>query len=194
MVAVVAVVVASAAVAVVLRARGPDSEARAGGAPSSVRPSTVPTVSGTARPPTAAVRPDSRTEVGFVWVPLAGWRRSAVSPSNVHYHSPDGAQEIAGGHILARGAELLTQWENFEKESRDVEDYKKIRLERTTFQGRPAVIWEYTFTQQGKPRQGRQIGFNAGGKSYQINVWYEIPARAEAPRNYTRVTDSFVPL
>ncbi|MEU8886554.1 protein kinase [Streptomyces sp. NPDC048442] len=196
-----AVLVAGAVVTAVLLGRGEDpgqnnnsSGNNSSASSSTSKPSVAPTVAGTARPPTSGVRPGSRNEIGFSWVPPTGWTRSARSPSNVHYHSPDGTQEIAAAYTLVRGGDLLTQWENFEKESHDVQDYRKIRLERTTFQGRPAVVWEYTFTQEGKPRQGRQTGFNAGGKSYQINVWFEIPARAEAFRNYERVTESFVPL
>jgi hypothetical protein len=153
-----------------------------------------PTVAGTARPPTGAARPGARNETGFSWIPPAGWRRSAKSPANVHYHSPDGSQEIAAAYTLAQGEDLLTQWQRFEEDSHDVQDYQKIRLEPTTFHGMPAVIWEYTYAEGGTPRQGRQIGFNAGGKSYQINVWFKIPARAEAFKNYERVTESFEPL
>ncbi|MGW7416815.1 hypothetical protein [Streptomyces sp. NPDC054863] len=187
---------AGAAVTVVLLGRDddPGPNNNSSGNSSSGRPSVAPTVAGTARPPTSGIRPGSRNEIGFSWAPPTGWTRSARSPSNIHYHSPDGTQEIAAAYTLVRGGDLLTQWEDFEKESHDVQDYQKIRLERTTFQGRPAVVWEYTFTQEGKPRQGRQTGFNAGGKSYQINVWFEKPARAEAFRNYDRVTESFVPL
>ncbi|MFI5804556.1 protein kinase [Streptomyces sp. NPDC051561] len=153
-----------------------------------------PTVAGTARPPTTAVLPGSRNETGFAWVPPSGWTRSAKSPSNVHYHSPNGTQEIAASYSLARGGDLLKQWEQFEADSHDVLGYAKIRLERTTFQGRPAIIWEYYFTQSDRPWQARQIGFNAGGKSYQLNVWFEKTARDEAFGNYERVTDSFVAL
>jgi hypothetical protein len=187
------VAVAVVATLVIVLTQGNDP-GRTGGSASSGGPSTVPTVAGTTRPPTSGVRPGNRNETGFAWVPPSGWPRSAKSPSNIHYHSPDGTQEIAASFGLARGGDLLKQWEQFEADSRDVAGYAKIRLERTTFQGRPAIIWEYTFTQAGKPWQARQIGFNAAGKSYQLNVWFEQAARAEAFRSYQRVTESFVPL
>ena len=126
--------------------------------------------------------------------PPAGRTRSAKSPSNVHYHSPDGQQEIAASYALARGGDLLTQWQQFERESGDAPGYGKLRLERTTFRGRPAIIWEYVFTQAGAPWRARQLGFTAGGKSYQLNIWYDAAARRAALTTYDRVTASFTPL
>ncbi|MFJ2741938.1 protein kinase [Streptomyces sp. NPDC087440] len=187
------VVVALGIAVTLVLTQGGGSPADKAAAPSTGT-SQKPTVAGTARPPTGADRPGARNETGFSWVPPSGWTRSAKNPANVHYHSPDGTQEIAAAYTLAQGEDLLTQWQKFEEESHDVQDYQKIRLERTTFQGRPAVIWEYTYAEGGTPRQGRQIGFNAGGKSYQINVWFEKPARVEAFKNYERVADSFEPL
>ncbi|WP_277029469.1 hypothetical protein, partial [Actinacidiphila oryziradicis] len=41
-------------------------------------------------------------------------------------------------------------------------DYRKITLQRSTFRGHPAVVWEYALTHNGLPRHGRQIGFQIG--------------------------------
>ncbi|MER5882216.1 serine/threonine-protein kinase [Streptomyces sp. NPDC001941] len=165
-----------------------------------------PTVAGTSRPqsppqsptrsgsPAPTLAPGSRDETGFAWVPPAGWTRSAKSPSNVHYHAPDGTQEIAASYALARGGDLLTQWQEAERGQDDVPGYGNIRLERTTFRGAPAVIWEYRFTQGGDAWLARQLGFTSGGKSYQLNVWYAAAVRTAALAAYERVTDSFVPL
>ncbi|MFE0625788.1 protein kinase [Streptomyces sp. NPDC058864] len=164
-----------------------------------------PVVAGTSRPPssgagspaapsTGAPAPGERNETGFAWVPPQGWTRSAKSPSNVHYHSPDGQQEIAASYALARGGDLLEQWRAFEAGSHDVPGYRRTRLERTSFRGRPAVVWEYSFTQAGAPWKARQLGFTEGGKSYQLNVWYAASARSAAPAVYDRVAESFRPL
>ncbi|HET6857426.1 MAG TPA: serine/threonine protein kinase, partial [Streptomyces sp.] len=168
------------------------------------KPSSSPTVAGTSRPPSSngtgggtaepTPPPGSRNETGFAWAPPKGWTRSAKSPSNVHYHSPDGQQEIAASYALARGGDLLAQWEQAEQGSQDVPGYRKERLERTAFKDRPAIVWEYFFTQDGRPWRARQLGFNAGGKSYQVNIWYAADTRTEALRTYDRVTDSFTPL
>jgi serine/threonine protein kinase len=162
-----------------------------------------PQVLGTSRPPStasapapsiSAPAPGTRDETGFSWVPPKGWTRTAKSPSNIHYHSPDGNEEIAASYALAGGGDLLSQWRTSEAASHDVPDYRKIRLERTTFRGRPAVIWEYTFTDNGVPWQARQLGFTTGGKAYQLNIWYAATVRAAALRAYDSVTTSFTPL
>ncbi|MFI2349401.1 protein kinase [Streptomyces sp. NPDC019443] len=158
-----------------------------------------PTVAGTSQappttPPPTTPPPGTRSETGFAWAPPKAWTRSAKSPSNVHYHSPDGTQEIAASYALARGGDLLTQWQQFERDSHDAPGYRKLRLERTTFRGNPAIIWEYVFTQDGAPWRASQLGFTAGGKSYQLNIWYDAAARRAALTNYDRVTESFTPL
>jgi serine/threonine protein kinase len=160
-----------------------------------------PVVAGTSRPPataaaspTGTTTPGGRNETGFAWEPPRGWTRSAKSPSNVHYHAPDGQQEIAASYALVRGGDLLKQWRAFESGSHDVPGYRKTRLERTSFRGRPAVVWEYSFTQAGAPWKARQLGFTEGGKSYQLNIWYAAAAESAALAAYDRVTDSFRPL
>ncbi|MDX6348154.1 MAG: eukaryotic-like serine/threonine-protein kinase [Streptomyces sp.] len=165
-------------------------------------------VAGTSRPPASAfastsastsaspsaIAPGARNETGFSWVPPEGWTRTAKSPSNVHYHSPDGRQEVAASYALAGGGDLLTQWRKFEAGSHDVPGYRRIRLERTTLRGRPAVVWEYAFTQDGAQWRARQLGFTSGGKAYQLNIWYAAQVRAAALRNYRDLTESFEPL
>ncbi|MBD0747325.1 hypothetical protein BG418_37505 [Streptomyces sp. CBMA152] len=156
----------------------------------------TPTVAGTSRPPSTPP-PGTIGETGFAWAPPKGWTRTAKSPSNIHYHAPGGKQEIAASYALARGGDLMTQWQEAEQGSHDVPGYRNIRLERTTFNGRPAIAWDYYFTQNGDPWKARQMGFDEGGKSYQVNIWYEAATTAEADdalRTYSAVTSSFTPL
>ncbi|MFF3558828.1 serine/threonine-protein kinase [Streptomyces sp. NPDC002574] len=164
-----------------------------------------PVVAGTSRPPATAsagaspttsptTASSGRNETGFAWQPPHGWTRTAKSPSNVHYHAPDGQEEIAASYALARGGDLLKQWQDFEAGSHDVPDYRKIRLERTTFRGRPAVVWDYSFSQAGVPWKARQLGFTEGGKSYQVNIWYAAAGEPAALSVYEEVTASFRPL
>lgn len=182
-------------------------------APGSVRHETV--VAGTGRPPVSAtatatgpatrpatstatatgtpLAPGTRDETGFSWLPPPGWTRTAKSPSNIHYHSPDGDAETAASYALTGGGDLLAQWRTFEAGSHDVPGYRNIRLGRTTFRGGPAVIWEYAFTKDGVRWRARQLGFTSGGKTYQLNIWYAAANRAAALRSYEAVTESFLP-
>ncbi|MFF3329538.1 protein kinase [Streptomyces sp. NPDC002888] len=164
---------------------GPDSPLSS--TPSTTTPSS--TVEGTSRPP--ILPPGAHPEAGgYAWVTPKGWRRDVKTGAEVHYTSPDGKQELVAKSSLARG-DLMETWKTSEENAHQGQAYRKIRLEETTFQGHPAVVWEYTFTLQGTPWHARLLGFNANGKSYQINTWYQPTVEPEALRTYDRVKDSF---
>nr|WP_189261741.1 serine/threonine protein kinase [Streptomyces fuscichromogenes] len=148
------------------------------------------TVAGTARP--RSLPPGTHEEAGgFAWAPPAGWRRDVKTGAEVHYTSPDGRQELVAKSSLARG-DLMDTWTASERSAHQGEDYAKIRLAGTTFRGHPAVVWEYTFTLRGTPWHARLLGFDAGGKSYQINTWYQPAVEAQAVRTYERVKEGFI--
>ncbi|MGW6928098.1 serine/threonine-protein kinase [Streptomyces sp. NPDC054950] len=159
------------------------------GSGSGATPSVSPTVEGTFRPP--SLPPGTHQEAGgFAWATPKGWRRDVKTGAEVHYTSPDGSQELVAKSSLARG-DLMDTWRTSERNAHQGRDYSKIRLEETTFRGRPAVVWEYTFTLQGTPWHARLLGFNESGKSYQINTWYQPAAEAAALKTYEKVKDSF---
>ncbi|MGW1746442.1 protein kinase domain-containing protein [Streptomyces sp. NPDC002092] len=151
-----------------------------------------PTVEGTSRP--QSLPPGAHREAGgFAWAPPQGWRRDLKTGAEVHYTSPDGTQELVAKSSLARG-DLMETWQKSEQDAHQGQDYRKIRLEKTTFRGTPAVLWEYTFTMKGTPWHARLLGFDQDGKSYQINTWYQPETEAQALKTYDRVKDSFTVL
>ncbi|MFF7893813.1 protein kinase [Streptomyces sp. NPDC007907] len=152
----------------------------------------APTVEGTARP--QSLPPGTHREAGgFAWATPDGWRRDVKTGAEVHYTSPDGSQELVGKSSLARG-DLLETWQTSERNAHQGQDYRKIRLEETTFRGHPAVVWEYTFTLKGVHWHARLLGFNVTGKSYQVNTWYEAGIEEQALATYEKVRDSFTVL
>ena len=195
------VVAAGAVVAIVLSTTsGSPDDSRAGSSSSSSptasasTPGDSPssTVEGTSRP--QSLPPGAHREAGgFAWATPQGWRRDVKTGAEVHYTSPDGAQELAAKSSLARG-DLMDTWRTSEENARQGTDYQKIRLEKTTFRGHEAVVWEYTFTLKGVPWHARLLGFNAGGKSYQINTWYQPDIEQQALKVYEKVRDSFTVL
>lgn len=170
---------------------GAKSEAQATPTPTaSTSPS--PTVEGTSRP--QSLPPGAHREAGgFAWATPKDWRRDVKTGAEVHYTSPDGTQELAAKSSLARG-DLMDTWKTSEENARQGQDYRKIRLEDTEFQGHPAVVWEYTFTLKGVPWHARLLGFNADGKSYQVNTWYQPQTETQALKTYEKVKNSFTVL
>ncbi|MFJ3287491.1 protein kinase [Streptomyces sp. NPDC086669] len=191
-----AVVVSGAVVAgVLLNGGGSPGGAKAGSgasASASASVSSSPTVEGTSRP--QSLPPGAHREAGgFAWATPKGWKRDVKTGAEVHYTAPDGTQELAAKSSLARG-DLMDSWEQSEQDARRGADYRKIRLERTTFRDHPAVVWEYSFTLQGEPWHARLLGFTVDGKSYQINTWYRPEAEERALETYGQVRDSFTVL
>ncbi|NUT25815.1 MAG: protein kinase [Streptomyces sp.] len=195
----VGVAAAGAVVAVVLATdfgapkddKADSSSSPGSSAASSPGPGPSATVEGTSRP--KSLPPGSRREAGgFAWVPPEDWRRDVKTGSEVHYTSPDAQQELAAKSSLARD-DLMDSWQKSEENAQQGQ-YRKIRLERTTFRGHPAVVWEYTFTLQGAPWHAQLLGFTVDGKSYQINTWYRPEAEGEALKTYEKVKDTFTVL
>ncbi|MFK0280125.1 serine/threonine-protein kinase [Streptomyces sp. NPDC090499] len=188
----IAAVATALAVLLTTTTGGGDSDKATGtsSTPSTPTPtSPAPTVEGTARP--RSLPPGTHEEAGgFAWAPPAGWRRDVKTGAEVHYTSPDGSQELVARSSLARG-NLMDSWSASEQSAHQGRDYTKIRLAGTTFRGHPAVVWEYTFTLGGTPWHARLLGFDAGGKSYQINTWYQPAVEAQAVRTYEKVKESF---
>ncbi|MEV5610317.1 serine/threonine-protein kinase [Streptomyces sp. NPDC052225] len=183
------VLVAGAAVALALALPGGGSEAGGDPTPTS-RP---PTVAGTSRAPSTTLPPGARQEVGFAWVPPRDWKRSVRTAAEVHYTSPDGSQELAAQSALAKD-DLLATWRKSEHDAHQGQAYEKIRLGRTTFRGRPAVIWEYLFTLDGRRWHAEQLAFEQGSQSYQISTWYEVGrGEPQARRTYANVKKTFTP-
>ncbi|UNO44160.1 serine/threonine protein kinase [Streptomyces sp. MST-110588] len=144
---------------------------------------------GTGGPATGAPR---RYEAGFTWVPPVGWNRTAESPSDITYSTTDGAVLISARQNASTGGDLLTIWQRYEAQQHDVPGYRKIALQRAVFHGHPAVTWEFAYTRDGdKPAHGRQLGFRAAGRTYQINLWYLDSSGTAALRAYERVKESF---
>ncbi|MFG3720464.1 protein kinase [Streptomyces massasporeus] len=171
-------------------ATGDTTAGTTGGSSGGTTPS--PTVEGTTRPQT--LPPGTHREAGgFAWATPDGWRRDVKTGAEVHYTSPDGSQELVGKSSLARG-DLLETWQTSERNAHQGQDYRKIRLEETTFRGHPAVVWEYTFTLKGVHWHARLLGFNVTGKSYQVNTWYQEENEQEALATYEQVKDSFTVL
>jgi hypothetical protein len=168
------------------------SAAASASVPHTVVSSPSPTVAGTSRPPSLPA--GARTEAGlYAWVPPRDWERVAQSGAEVHYTSPDRTQEIVANATPAQG-DLLQQWRQAEQVRRNGLNYQRIRLEKSTFRGTPAVVWEYTVTAKGRPWHVRLLGFRAHGTSYEISTWYDPDIEDRATTVYDRVTSSFTSL
>ncbi|MEV0486597.1 hypothetical protein AB0I69_39135 [Streptomyces sp. NPDC050508] len=130
---------------------------------------------------------------GFAWVPPKGWERVLASGTEIHYISPEGNQELVAKSSLARG-NLMQTWQASEQNASQAESYRRISFLRATFRGWPAVVWEYSFTLEGVSWHALLLSFDAYGKSYQVNTWYQPKTGVQALKIYSVVKDSFTVL
>jgi eukaryotic-like serine/threonine-protein kinase len=206
--------VAAVVAAVIVATGGGAAREVPHGAPGTGAPSSAPSLAAAApahraAPPSASAAAPSRTrpasaspdglrdEGPFSWAPPQGWRRT-IAPSAIFYHAPDGQRQIAASSGIATGADPLGQWMDSARsqETKNAEPgYRRSLLGRTTFHSHPAAVWEYTYTDaaSGRPWQARQLRFTAGGKAYELDVWYDASVRTAALRAYDLVTASFTP-
>ncbi|MEU6958974.1 serine/threonine-protein kinase [Streptomyces chrestomyceticus] len=188
---------AAAVVVILVASQGADPGGTAGAGAGTGRPSATGAGAGTGTATDtgsgdpAAPSGARRTENGFSWVPPAGWNRTEESTSDITYSTRDGSTLVSARQDPSSGGDLLAVWQQYEAQQHDVPGYRRVRLERTTFQGHPAVEWEFAYTRDGKPAHGRQLGFRAGNRTYQLNLWYLDSAEAAALRAYERVKESF---
>jgi eukaryotic-like serine/threonine-protein kinase len=188
----VAVLTAGAVTVAVLATRQTSDHAgRTPASPATASVTAASTAASTAAAGERTVAPGARREAaGFAWVPPEGWRRDDRG-AEVYYVAPDGGQQIVAKGSAARD-DLLTTWKASERDYSDNSpSFRTIRLERTTYEGHPAVVWEYTYTLKGEPWHARLLGFTAGFRSYQLNTWYRPGAERRAVTVYDKVKKGF---
>ncbi|MGR3932359.1 serine/threonine-protein kinase [Streptomyces sp. BRA346] len=99
-----------------------------------------------------------------------GWKLSDRTSDGVKYIDPSRLVEITIGTVNPAGPSPVAHFRDIEANTKKNYDvYRRLRLDRTTFRGQPAAIWECTF--DGKVRTFRAIdlGFGReGGKEYDV--------------------------
>ncbi len=100
-----------------------------------------------------------------------GWKRvDKASAEQVTYTDPSRLVELTIGTVNPAGANPESHFQNIEANTKlNYSTYRKLRMQRTTFQGKPAAVWEFTF--QGQVRAFRAIDFGfgeEGGTEYDI--------------------------
>ncbi|MGW2288207.1 protein kinase domain-containing protein [Streptomyces phaeochromogenes] len=99
------------------------------------------------------------------------WKRDGkASSEQVTYTDPSGLVGLTIGTVNPAGANPESHFQNIEANTKlNYSTYRKLRMQRTTFQGKPAAVWEFTF--QGQVRAFRAIDFGfgeEGGTEYDI--------------------------
>ncbi|MEV0115311.1 protein kinase [Streptomyces sp. NPDC050844] len=86
-----------------------------------------------------------------------GWTPKNVPGNEIAYIGPSGLAGLRVDIVQFAGSDPLTHWRETEEDQtrRDNPGYERVRMAPTTFRGRPAGYWEFTF--QGKVRTYRAV-------------------------------------
>ncbi|MGK5629704.1 serine/threonine-protein kinase [Streptomyces sp. URMC 123] len=94
-----------------------------------------------------------------------GWKRKRSSATEIDYIDPTGLVNLKINVLDFAGADPLAHWESLEPQTRSqVTGYKRERMQRTTFRGIPAAVWEFTFKGTARGYRAIDLGFGREGE------------------------------
>ncbi|MEU2512696.1 serine/threonine-protein kinase [Streptomyces syringium] len=136
-----------------------------------------------------------RDPAGFALAVPDGYTRS-FEPPRVFYYSP--GKEFRIGILIqdARpGGPIGAMRDSADRAPDRYPGYCDGRVEKTTHKGHPAASWEFTwngFEEDAGPRHTYDLGWDEGGKMY--DVWVSGPAAksVEGRRHFDTALDTFV--
>ncbi|WP_406171774.1 serine/threonine-protein kinase [Streptomyces sp. NBC_00996] len=99
-----------------------------------------------------------------------GWKRGNPSSEQVKYTDPSRLVELTIGTVDPAGPNPESHFKNIEANTKlNYATYRKIRMERTTFRGKAAAVWEFTFKGRVRAFRAIDLGFGQeGGREYDI--------------------------
>lgn len=100
-----------------------------------------------------------------------GWKRGEATGEQVTYVDKTGLVELTIGMVEPAGANPESHFTNIEANTKlnYPSSYRKLRMQRTTFQEKPAAVWEFTFKGRVRVFRAIDLGFGQeGGREYDI--------------------------
>lgn len=106
-----------------------------------------------------------------------GWKAQKVpTTGEVAYIDPTGLVGLRVQVVEFAGTDPLQHWRDTEEAQtrRDNADYERIRMSRTTFRGRTAGYWEFTFQGRVRGFRGVELAIN-GADNTQYAIYLSAP-------------------
>ncbi|MEU2740693.1 serine/threonine-protein kinase [Streptomyces sp. NPDC007095] len=100
-----------------------------------------------------------------------GWKRGKATSEQVTYADGTGLVGLTIGMVEPAGANPESHFTNIEANTKlnYPSSYRKLRMQRTTFQEKPAAVWEFTFKGRVRAFRAIDLGFGQeGGREYDI--------------------------
>ncbi|WP_406353832.1 serine/threonine-protein kinase [Streptomyces sp. NBC_00658] len=166
-----AVTLAAAVVAGCIHVMSRDEGSGAGGTAQGTATTPAPTTASTPPPVPKGFHLVTDKTLGVAFPVPDSWKRGNATSEQVDYADKSGLAGLTIGMVEPAGASPMSHFLTIEANTKVnyPTSYRKLRMQRTTFQGLPAVVWEFTF--EGRVRMFRAIDFGfgqEGGREYDI--------------------------
>jgi tRNA A-37 threonylcarbamoyl transferase component Bud32 len=188
-------VLVAAVVAGGLYATRDDGGEKGGKADRTTQDPATPTAPTSAPPPVPeGFRLVKVKDLGIAFPVPDGWTAARKTAEEVSYKDEAGLAEITIGVVDPAGSHPVTHFESIEANTKvNYPTYRKLRMQKTSFRGQPAAVWEFTF--QGRARVFRAIdlGFGReGAKEYDIYLSAPDLEWATYRPVFDKVRDGFI--
>ncbi len=104
-----------------------------------------------------------------------GWKAGKRSAESVTYVDPTGLAEITIGTVAPAGPNPQGHFLDIEANTKaNYATYRRLRMQKTTFQGRPAAVWEFTFKGRARAFRAIDLGFGREGER-EYDIYLSAP-------------------
>ncbi|MFC7258775.1 serine/threonine-protein kinase [Streptomyces lutosisoli] len=134
--------------------------------------SSTPTSTSTSVPVPAGFHLVTDKTLGVSYPVPDGWKRGKATSESVTYTDKTGLAELTIGTVDPAGPNPESHFKNIEANTKlnyPGGRYRKIRMQRTTFQDKAAAVWEFTIKGRARVFRAIDLGFGQeGAKEYDI--------------------------
>lgn len=148
-----------------------------GGSPSAREsPGDSPSPDGSPLPPVPEGYRLQKAGEGFSVPVREGWTPKDLGGGQLAYIDPTGLAGLRVDVVQFAGSDPLAHWRDTEEEQtrRDSPGYERVRMAATTFRGRPAGYWEFTFKGRVRDFRAVELAFS-GTNGTQYVVYLSAP-------------------
>ncbi|GHI06054.1 serine/threonine protein phosphatase [Streptomyces cellostaticus] len=149
-------------------------------------------------PPVPAGYHLAKADSGFSMPVPDGWTSKMLSGGEAAHIDPTGLVRLSATVVEFGGADPLRHWRETEEDQtrRDNPGYERVRMAATTFRGRPAGYWEFTFDGRARKYRAAELAFaGADGTQYVIYIsgpdaqWHTYRAVFDTAANGVRLSN-----
>ncbi|WP_338895381.1 serine/threonine-protein kinase [Streptomyces sp. TG1A-60] len=105
-----------------------------------------------------------------------GWKAGRRTAEQVTYTDQAGLVELTIGVVDPAGSHPMAHFEDIEANTKVnyPTSYRRLRMQRTTFRGQPAAVWEFTFHGRARAFRAIDLGYGREGER-EYDIYLSAP-------------------